>query len=199
LLAWSFSPVFMWYNLLLRMLEHLFTVSNIYCFNWQGHANVRRAVLNIVYLYLLLDCEKCYSFSLTLNAWHKLGAMPTEEAMQGYITIVQDLFPNWDAGASAKRKDEDSIASASASKGPMGPVFSSLMYEEDEGNESELGDIHVSAREGATDDIVKLLAAGVEVNVRDTEGRSPLHWAVDRGHLSAVEVLANANADLNAK
>jgi len=30
----------------------------------------------------------------------------------------------------------------------------------------ELGDIHVSAREGATDDIVKLLAAGVEVNVR---------------------------------
>jgi ankyrin repeat protein len=33
----------------------------------------------------------------------------------------------------------------------------------------------------------------------DTEGRSPLHWAVDRGHLSAVEVLANANADLNAK
>jgi ankyrin repeat protein len=33
----------------------------------------------------------------------------------------------------------------------------------------------------------------------DTEGRTPLHWAVDRGHLSAVEVLAKANADLNAK
>jgi hypothetical protein len=27
------------------------------------------------------------------NAWHKLGAMPTEEAMQEYITIVQELFP----------------------------------------------------------------------------------------------------------
>jgi hypothetical protein len=26
-------------------------------------------------------------------AWHKLGAMPTEEAMQEYITIVQELFP----------------------------------------------------------------------------------------------------------
>jgi hypothetical protein len=35
------------------------------------------------------------------NAWHKLGAMPREEAMQEYITIVQELFPNWDAGASA--------------------------------------------------------------------------------------------------
>ncbi|AQK47323.1 Acyl-CoA-binding domain-containing protein 4 [Zea mays] len=133
------------------------------------------------------------------NAWHKLGAMPTEEAMQEYITIVQELFPNWDAGTSAKRKDEESITSASASKGPMGPVFSSLMYEEDEGNDSELADIHVLAREGATEDIVKFLAAGVEVNMRDTEGRTPLHWAVDRGHLSAVEVLAKANADLNAK
>ncbi|WVZ87727.1 hypothetical protein U9M48_034322 [Paspalum notatum var. saurae] len=133
------------------------------------------------------------------NAWHKLGAMPTEEAMQEYITIVHELFPNWDAGSSAKRKDEDNAISASGSKGPMGPVFSSLMYEEDEGNESELGDIHVSAREGATDDIAKLLASGVEVNVRDTEGRTPLHWAVDRGRLSAVEVLAKANADMNAK
>ncbi|AQK47322.1 Acyl-CoA-binding domain-containing protein 1 [Zea mays] len=72
------------------------------------------------------------------NAWHKLGAMPTEEAMQEYITIVQELFPNWDAGTSA-------------------------------------------------------------VSSVDTEGRTPLHWAVDRGHLSAVEVLAKANADLNAK
>ncbi|RLM66536.1 acyl-CoA-binding domain-containing protein 1-like [Panicum miliaceum] len=90
--------------------------------------------------------------------------MPTEEAMQEYITIVDELFPNWAAGSSMKRKDEDSMASASGSKGPMGPVFSSLMYEEDEGNEA-----------------------------------TPLHWAVDRGHLSAVEILAKANADLNAK
>ncbi|KAL6844337.1 hypothetical protein ACP4OV_026010 [Aristida adscensionis] len=133
------------------------------------------------------------------NAWNKLGAMPTEEAMQEYITIVEELFPNWAAGSSTKRKDEDGMASASGSKGPMGPVFSSLMYEEDQGNESELGDIHVSAREGATDEIVKHLAAGLEVNTRDSEGRTPLHWAVDRGHLNVVEVLANANADLNAQ
>nr|CAE03424.1 OSJNBa0032F06.7 [Oryza sativa Japonica Group] len=49
----------------------------------------------------------------------------------------------------------------------MGPVFSSLMYEEeDQGNDSELGDIHVSAREGVIDDIAKHLAAGVDVNMR---------------------------------
>lgn len=125
--------------------------------------------------------------------------MPTEEAMQEYITIVDELFPNWAVGSSAKKKDEDSTVSASGSKGPMGPVFSSLMYEEDQGNESELGDIHVSAREGAMDDIEKHLAAGIEVNLRDSEGRTPLHWAVDRGHLNAAEILVNANADVNAQ
>jgi hypothetical protein len=35
------------------------------------------------------------------NAWNKLGAMPTEEAMEEYITIVDELFPNWADGSSA--------------------------------------------------------------------------------------------------
>uniref|UniRef100_A0ACD5WR18 Uncharacterized protein n=1 Tax=Avena sativa TaxID=4498 RepID=A0ACD5WR18_AVESA len=133
------------------------------------------------------------------NAWNKLGAMPTEEAMEEYITIVDEIFPNWADGSSAKKRDGDNTMSASGSKGPMGPVFSSLMYEEDQGNESELGDIHVSAREGAIDDVKKHLAAGVQVNIRDSEERTPLHWAVDRGHLNAVEVLVNSNADVNAQ
>nr|BAJ95016.1 predicted protein [Hordeum vulgare subsp. vulgare] len=131
------------------------------------------------------------------NAWNKLGAMPTEEAMEEYITIVDEIFPNWADGS--KKKDGETTMSASGSKGPMGPVFSSLMYEEDQGNESELGDIHVSAREGAIDDVKKHLAAGVQINIRDSEERTPLHWAVDRGHLDAVEVLVSSNADVNAQ
>jgi ankyrin repeat protein len=35
--------------------------------------------------------------------------------------------------------------------------------------------------------------------VSDSEERTPLHWAVDRGHLNAVEVLVNSNADVNAQ
>lgn len=33
------------------------------------------------------------------NAWNKLGAMPTEEAMEEYITIVDEIFPNWSDGS----------------------------------------------------------------------------------------------------
>lgn len=35
--------------------------------------------------------------------------------------------------------------------------------------------------------------------VADSEGRTPLHWAVDRGHISVVEILLSKNADVNAK
>jgi ankyrin repeat protein len=35
--------------------------------------------------------------------------------------------------------------------------------------------------------------------VSDSEERTPLHWAVDRGHLNAVEVLVNSDADVNAQ
>ena len=33
----------------------------------------------------------------------------------------------------------------------------------------------------------------------DSEGRTPLHWAVDRGHLNLTELLLNHGADVNAK
>ena len=33
----------------------------------------------------------------------------------------------------------------------------------------------------------------------DSEGRTPLHWAVDRGHLKITEALVSRNADVNAK
>jgi len=35
--------------------------------------------------------------------------------------------------------------------------------------------------------------------VADSEGRTPLHWAVDRGHLNITELLLSRNADVNAK
>lgn len=35
--------------------------------------------------------------------------------------------------------------------------------------------------------------------IADSEGRTPLHWAVDRGHLNITELLVSKNANVNAK
>ncbi|XVF10106.1 hypothetical protein REPUB_Repub07fG0154400 [Reevesia pubescens] len=132
------------------------------------------------------------------QAWHKLGAMPPEEAMQKYLDIVTELYPTWAAGSAMCRGGADNAASKDA-KGPMGPVFSSFAYEEESGNELKMDAIHAFAREGELNNLLKCIESGVSVNLLDGEGRTPLHWAVDRGHLKITEALVSRNADVNAK
>ncbi|KAK6926038.1 Acyl-CoA-binding protein, ACBP [Dillenia turbinata] len=131
-------------------------------------------------------------------AWQKLGAMPPEEAMQGYIDIVTELYPTWASGSSISKGGDLDVQGKDA-KGPMGPVFSTFEYEEESGNESKMDVIHAFAREGEIDNLLKCLDSGTSVDMKDSEGRTPLHWAVDRGHLNVTELLVSRNADVNAK
>ncbi|KAK6155565.1 hypothetical protein DH2020_009813 [Rehmannia glutinosa] len=134
------------------------------------------------------------------QAWQKLGAMPPEEAMEKYIDIVTELYPTWlDGSATKKKYDRSSDAHNASSSGPMGPVFSTFIYEEESGSELKLDAIHAFAREGDEEKLLKCIESGVPLNLKDSEGRTPLHWAVDRGHLSVTELLLNKNADVNAK
>ncbi|XP_061375677.1 acyl-CoA-binding domain-containing protein 1 isoform X2 [Gastrolobium bilobum] len=126
------------------------------------------------------------------QAWQKLGAMPPEDAMQKYIDIVTELYPTWLDGG-------DGGGPNSEAKGPMGPVFSTFVYEEEHGSDSKMDAIHGFAREGDMDNLLKCIENGVSVNLKDSEGRTPLHWAVDRGHLNATELLVGRNADVNPK
>ncbi|XP_017422262.1 acyl-CoA-binding domain-containing protein 1 isoform X2 [Vigna angularis] len=132
------------------------------------------------------------------QAWQKLGAMPPEDAMQKYIDIVTELYPAWLDGSSLSRSG-DGAGSGSEAKGPMGPVFSTFVYEEEYGSDSQMEAIHGFAREGDMANLLKCIENGVSVNLKDSEGRTPLHWAVDRGHLNVTELLLSKNADVNAK
>ncbi|MFQ6666230.1 hypothetical protein Gotur_032665 [Gossypium turneri] len=59
--------------------------------------------------------------------------------------------------------------------------------------------IHTFAREGELDNLLKCIESGVSVHLQDSEGRTPMHWAVDRGHLKIFEALLSRNVDANAK
>ncbi|KHN23346.1 Acyl-CoA-binding domain-containing protein 1 [Glycine soja] len=136
---------------------------------------------------------------MRLQAWQKLGAMPPEDAMQKYIDIVTEIYPTWLDGSSLRNKSGDSGGHGSEAKGPMGPVFSTFVYEEEYGSDSQMEAIHGFAREGDMANLLKCIENGVSMNLKDSEGRTPLHWAVDRGHLNVTELLVGKNADVNAK
>ncbi|KAI3783840.1 hypothetical protein L1987_42928 [Smallanthus sonchifolius] len=132
------------------------------------------------------------------NAWQKLGAMPPEEAMQKYIEIITELYPTWAAGSTSKKRGENANERSSNDTRPMGPVFSSFIHEE-ESNELKLDAIHAFAREGDTENLIKCVESGIPVDIKDSEGRTALHWAVDRGHIETADVLLSRNADVNLK
>ncbi|XP_073020961.1 acyl-CoA-binding domain-containing protein 1-like isoform X1 [Primulina eburnea] len=134
------------------------------------------------------------------KAWQKLGTMPPDEAMEKYIAIVTELYPSWAAGSATQKKDQESSDAPNAgSRGPMGPVFSSFIYEEEPGCDLKLDAIHSFAQEGDEENLLKCIESGVPLNLKDSEGRTPLHWAVDRGHMNITMFLLNKNADVNTK
>jgi ankyrin len=52
---------------------------------------------------------------------------------------------------------------------------------------------------GYTDIIMVLLNHGVDVNEMGEWGESALHWAAVRGHIEAVKILLDQNANVNAQ
>ncbi|XP_024542159.1 acyl-CoA-binding domain-containing protein 1 [Selaginella moellendorffii] len=130
------------------------------------------------------------------NAWQKLGNISQEEAMERYVELVSELSPDW--ASNQKSKGKEGTSGSKQKKGPVGPVFSTLAYDE-RSDDGSLDALHIAAREGNEPGLLELLSQGVPVDVQDSDGRTALHWASDRGHLGLVELLLSRGAKLQAK
>ncbi|KAB5531604.1 hypothetical protein DKX38_018274 [Salix brachista] len=163
------------------------------------------------------------------QAWQKLGAMPPEDAMQKYIDIVTELYPTWASGSTVVRRAKAEMGTDRAQIAEdLWDRFSALLSMRRDQKLSckvlltsmrkaylicislglhmitriaplKMDAIHAFAREGEVNNLLKCIDSGVSVNLRDSEGRTPMHWAVDRGHLDIAEELVRKNADINAK
>ena len=59
--------------------------------------------------------------------------------------------------------------------------------------------IHIAAKAGHIEAVKKHLAAGADVNAKDTTGRTPLHTATWRSTIETMELLIDNGADVNMK
>nr|XP_055175219.1 acyl-CoA-binding domain-containing protein 6 isoform X4 [Nyctereutes procyonoides] len=125
------------------------------------------------------------------EAWKALGDSSPSQAMQEYIAVVKKLDPGWNPQSPEKKGKE-------ANTGFGGPVVSSLYHEEIIREEDK--NVFDYCRENNIDHVTKVIRSkNVDVNMKDEEGRTLLHWACDRGHKELVTVLLRYKADINCQ
>lgn len=149
------------------------------------------------------------------DAWAALGTMSPESAMQAYVDALTTLVPGWFGEASkgsgsfglsvsrpkveeileSEKSIEDYIREGNVDK------LKELLKEIDEGelnslDENGLGLVHWASDRGNVD-VLKLIltTAGIDINLRDNEGQTALHYACSCGHKACVELLLEFRAD----
>jgi ankyrin repeat protein len=58
--------------------------------------------------------------------------------------------------------------------------------------------LHLAAQDGDVERVAQLLKDDYQTNVFDELGKTPLHYAVERGHLDVIRILLASGADINA-
>ncbi|CAH2041997.1 unnamed protein product, partial [Iphiclides podalirius] len=122
------------------------------------------------------------------DAWKSLDDMPSNEAKEKYVALVQKYDP--ECGVSIQSKDNAKEAWV---------AVSSLRYSpEPELVHQELS-ILEAAREDLGERVTELLTQFSELKFeRDEDGLTALHWAADRDAVSALEAALKGGCDINA-
>ncbi|CAG8767115.1 38708_t:CDS:2, partial [Gigaspora margarita] len=137
------------------------------------------------------------------DAWNELGDISKEEAKQRYIDILEQANIGWsrdhvdDDENSSDADDNDEIDNETMdTPQDRWTYVSTLSYGEEEIESNN--DIFSYAKQGKSSEISGILESGeADVNDKDDQGLSLLHWACDRGHLDVIKLLIEKGADIN--
>lgn len=120
------------------------------------------------------------------EAWRALGDMPSTEAKEKYIALVQKFDPECSDLIDTKTKE-------------AWVTVSSLRYSpEPELKENELSLLE-AARENCAERVTELLSQNPELkHERSEDGMTALHWAADRDATKALEAALNGGCFIDA-
>lgn len=123
------------------------------------------------------------------EAWNKLESMPSDQAKERYISLVQKYDPEWSC---------ESPTSNFGTK-DLWVAVSSLRYSPEPDlvhNELSLLD---AARENCGDRVRQLLKKNPELrSERDEDGLTALHWASDRDATDALKAALDGGCPVDA-
>ncbi|CAM9468162.1 unnamed protein product, partial [Discosporangium mesarthrocarpum] len=150
------------------------------------------------------------------HAWHGCLGMDEKEAMRRYLVMVSDLCPSWldeyepsggdiAGGQRTLEKDlqwegDDEEEEKDGAGLGFGVTVSTLAAGQE--NTPEWGEdeeIFDAASSGDISKLKNLLEGGAKVDVQDEEGRTPLHFACDRGQAAVVALLLDLGAGVDSR
>lgn len=122
------------------------------------------------------------------EAWHSLGEMSQEEAMEQYVDKLNAIVPDWDS-KSGENKPKKSF----------GPVISTFL-KTDPDLEDESKTPFDWVKEGNVEQLKQSLDANKSIiYCRDEQGLSLLHWACDRGYLEVATLLISCGINVDCQ
>lgn len=137
------------------------------------------------------------------EAWNQVRDLSQDHAKHAYVQELTVLAPDWRLQAAAAVPGAPKSAAQSGG-GLGGPRVSRMMVggEENAQSDSEEGSPQNIAEFAAVGDlpaVQKALKSGTSVDWKDSESRTALHRAADRGHDDVVKCLLEARANPNAQ
>ncbi|KAI9913195.1 hypothetical protein PsorP6_004932 [Peronosclerospora sorghi] len=138
------------------------------------------------------------------ESWKALSDMEQNVAKKQYVEWVQDLFDEfdchgpkrWRSSYSSSSKTTSETESLDSHTSMVGAVSMPKVDMSTDDWKVQDGIFHYAST-GELGKLVDALDKGEDINAQDFEGRTMMHWAVDRDQMSVVEELLRRKASPN--
>lgn len=130
------------------------------------------------------------------DAWNKCTSVAKSTAMEEYVEKVRSLNLGWDPNSTDSAKTRGSTFGMRMSRPAV------ICESEDELKKDIDSWISLVQKDLAWTEIDKWVGSNgsrVDVNQRDSEGLTALHWACDRGKADLVELLLDRGSEINSQ
>ncbi|XP_058969221.2 acyl-CoA-binding domain-containing protein 6 [Pocillopora verrucosa] len=131
------------------------------------------------------------------DSWKKLGDMSKQEALERYIQELFETDPEWEAKYAVTDDLTPKETEKPVHKQTMGLAVSTLRGNEDDVISDANKSVFDWCKEGNVKRMDVLLNKGENINAKDEQGMTLLHWACDRGHEEVVIYLIKNKAEVN--
>jgi hypothetical protein len=107
------------------------------------------------------------------QAWKNVDNLTQDEAKHAYISLVDQLLPEWKSlpiGEATKSPSEESdVKQENGSEFTIAPSVSRLAHDESSGTDED--DIYSATVRGDIERVIELLESGVDVDACDEDGQ----------------------------